>query len=182
MDDFTIHEDELELDRILLERNLQMQHTDTSFRLSSVGGEDDDNELEYVRRNSAPSPAFAANFQERDAYADEGTHSQLHVWSYRTGEDEEGVHPYGGGSVSTPNHHASGVTLNAGLAATRSRRGTDASLSGAEYDPERPIDAMIAGVEKLSMFDATEPSKSKHSVSGLHFFSTSCVDAFNSRI
>jgi hypothetical protein len=165
MDDFTIHEDELELDRILLERNLQMQHTDTSFRLSSVGGEDDESELEYVRRNSAPSPAFAANFQERDAYADEGTQSQLHVWSYRTGEDEEGVHPYGGGSVSTPNHHASGVTLNAGLAATRSRRGTDASLSGAEYDPERPIDAMIAGVEKLSMFDIT---KSKHSVSDPH--------------
>lgn len=167
MDDFTIHEDELEHDRILLERNLQMQHTDTSFRLSSADGEledEDSNELEYARRNSAPSPAFATNFREADAYADDGTHSQLHVWSYRTGEDEQGIHPYGGESVSTPNHHASGVTLTAGLAGNRSRRGTDASLSGAEYDPERPIDAMIAGVEKMSMLETT-PSKSRLSVS-----------------
>lgn len=29
------------------------------------------------------------------------------------------------------------------------------SLSGAEYDPEHPIDTMITGVEKLSMFDTT---------------------------
>ncbi|KAF8336782.1 hypothetical protein F5887DRAFT_986477 [Amanita rubescens] len=101
-------------------------------------------------------------------YADEGTHSQLHVWSYRTGEDEQGVHPYGGESVSTTNHHASGVTLTAGLAGNRSRRGTDASFSGAEYDPERPIDAMIAGVEKLSMLETT-PSKSKFSNKNLTF-------------
>ncbi|KAF8634161.1 hypothetical protein AX15_001029 [Amanita polypyramis BW_CC] len=164
MHDFTIHEDELELNRILLERNLQMHHTDTSFRLSSVDGDDEDNELEYARHNSAPSPEFVSyNLRDRDPYADDATHSQLHAWSYRTGEDDEGIYPYGAESVSTTNHHASGVTLTAGLAGPRSRRGADASLSGAEYDPERPIDAMIAGAEKLSMFDTTEASKSKFS-------------------
>lgn len=172
MQELTIHEDELEHDRILLERNLQMQHTENSFRLSSADGDDEDNELEYARHGSLPSPEF--NF--RNSYAADGTpQSQLHVWSYRAGEDDDGVYPYGAESISTSGHHASAVTITAGLAGARNRRGADASLSGAEYDPERPIDAMIAGVEKLSMFDATEPSKSGHSVSLFLCLSKFCI-------
>ncbi|KAM6494066.1 hypothetical protein JOM56_010427 [Amanita muscaria] len=161
--DLTIHEDELEHDRILLEQNLQMQHTEASFRLSSPGGDhDESDELEYARHGSLPSPEF--NFRDRNRHTDEdGTRSHIHMWSYRTAEDDEGVNPYSGESMSTAGHHASAVTLTAGLAGARSRRGADASHSGAEYDPDRPIGAMIAGVEKLSMFDTTDPSKSKYS-------------------
>ncbi|KAF8630896.1 hypothetical protein AX17_005254 [Amanita inopinata Kibby_2008] len=175
MQDFTIHEDELEHDRILLEQNLQMQHTDYSFHLSSADGDDnagnyEDNDVEYARHNSGPSayPEFVPyNPRDGEQYADEETHSQLHAWSYRTGDDEEGVYPYGGETMSTAGHHASGVTLSAGLGGAR-RRGADVSLSGAEYDPDRPLDAMIAGVEKLSMFD-TDPSKSKFSNKNITF-------------
>jgi hypothetical protein len=71
-------------------------------------------------------------------------------------------------TLSTAQHHASGLTLNAGLGgATRARRGgrratnasvnstaMDLSLSGAEYDPERPIDQVIAGIGGASRYSA----------------------------
>ena len=91
--------------------------------------------------------------------------SQVTPWSYRTvdDDDENGVNPYAGESLSTAAHHASAVTLNAGLGA---RRGDD-TRSGAEFDPERPLQNIMAGAERLSMFGNNTTSKSIHNVSFL---------------
>ncbi|KAF8802092.1 hypothetical protein BYT27DRAFT_7197143 [Phlegmacium glaucopus] len=171
--DISIRGDELEYNRIQLERNLQ--HTELSFRLSSTSDDEqhypkikhhrrknnpNESSVEYPRHISEPSfhefPSIVRSTSHH--YADED--SQIHPWSYRIGDDEEGINPYGGDTVSTAAHHASALTLSAGLGGGRGAR-RDASLSGAEYDPERPLHAMIAGVNsKHSMFDL-DRSKSK---------------------
>ncbi|KAJ6508969.1 hypothetical protein C8R45DRAFT_1060210 [Mycena sanguinolenta] len=155
--DISIRGDQLEHDRIQLEHNLQ--HTDLSLHLSSH----DDDTIEYARHNSAPSafPDYISfDHRSRDNF-DADMHSQLHAWSYRTGEDEDGISPYGGGeTVSTAAHHASMLTLSAGLGGRAGRR--EISLSGAEYDPDRPLHNMMAAVDpKLSMFDM-DPSRSRY--------------------
>ncbi|KAJ6584807.1 hypothetical protein B0H19DRAFT_1059157 [Mycena capillaripes] len=154
--DISIHEDRLEHDRIQLEHNLQ--HTDLSLHLSSH----DDDTIEYARHNSAPSafPDFISfDHRSRDNF-DADMHSQLHAWSYRTGDDEDGISPYGGETMSTAAHHASALTLSAGLGGRAGRR--EISLSGAEYDPDRPLHDMMAAVDpKLSMFDM-DPSRSRY--------------------
>jgi hypothetical protein len=169
--DISIRGDELEYNRIQLEHNLQ--HTELSFRLSSTSDDEqhqskarqhhrhhrrknnpNESSVEYPRHLSEPSfhefPSIVRS--TGDLYADDD--SQFHPWSYRTGNDEEGINPYGGGdTISTAAHHASALTLSAGLGGGRGAR-RDVSLSGAEYDPERPLYAMIAGVNsKHSMFD-----------------------------
>ena len=175
--DISIHGDELEYNRIQLEHNLQ--HTELSFRLSSTSDDEqqqqqqqqqhhskvkhhrrknnnpNESSVEYPRHLSEPSfHEFSSIVRSTagDQYADE--ESQLHPWSYRLSNEEEGINPYGGGdTVSTAAHHASALTLSAGLGGGRGAR-RDASFSGAEYDPERPLHAMIAGVNsKHSMFD-----------------------------
>jgi len=171
--DISIRGDELEYNRIQLEHNLQ--HTELSFRLSSTSDDEqhhpkirhhrrknnpNESSVEYPRHLSEPSfhefPSIVRS--TGDHYADED--SQLHPWSYRIGDDDEGINPYGGDTVSTAAHHASALTLSAGLGGGRGAR-RDVSLSGAEYDPERPLHAMIAGVNsKHSMFDL-DRSKSK---------------------
>jgi hypothetical protein len=86
--------------------------------------------------------------------------SHMHMgWSYRTADEDEGVNPYGGETMSTAAHHASAITLNAGLGGGRGAR-RDISMSGAEYDPDRPLNQIMAGVGRMSMFD--EQSKSKN--------------------
>jgi hypothetical protein len=90
-------------------------------------------------------------------------HSPHHVWSYRTGEDEDGISPFGAETMSTAAHHASAVTISAGLGGGRAARNREPSLSGGEYDPDRPLYAMIGGVSnKSAMLD--DPSKSKQQV------------------
>lgn len=167
--DISIHGDELEHNRIQLEHNLQ--HTELSFRLSDDDqhlsktrhhrrkNNPNESSLEYPRHLSEPSfhefPSIVRS--TGDHYADDDSQ---HPWSYRTGNEDEGINPYGGDTISTAAHHASALTLSAGLGGGRGAR-RDASLSGAEYDPERPLHAMIAGVNsKHSMFD-WDRSKSK---------------------
>ncbi|KAF9474531.1 hypothetical protein BDN70DRAFT_996996 [Pholiota conissans] len=161
--DLSIHGDELEADRIQLEHNLQ--NTELSFHLSSASEDDHypphrhDSSLEYPRHISEPSiPDFPSfSHRSRDNFGDE-ENSHLRGWSYRTGDDDEGINPYGGETQSTAAHHASALTLTAGLGGGRGAR-REQSLSAAEYDPERPLHAMIAGVNsRHSMFD-TDPSK-----------------------
>ena len=98
--------------------------------------------------------AFDSIDRSRDALDLDDGLSQLQAWSYRTGEDDEGIHPFAGAeTLSTAAHHASALTLSAGLAGRGERR--DVSLSGAEYDPERPLQDLIAGMStKLNLFDA----------------------------
>ncbi|KAJ4491615.1 hypothetical protein C8J55DRAFT_469841 [Lentinula edodes] len=158
--DFThpgIPGDELEQDRIQLEHNLQ--NTDLSFRLSSQG---DNDSIEYPRHNSGHLNDFGSFINHsRGNFGDGDTH---HGWSYRTGDDEEGINPYGGETMSTAAHHASALTLTAGLGGRGNRR--DASLSGAEYDPDRPLENIIGGVDsRFSLFDL-DPSRSKYSAPG----------------
>ena len=160
--DVSITGDEQEQSRIQLEKNLL--HTDLSLHLSSTH---DDYSVEMPRHQSsvpAPLSAFDSIDRSRDALdLDEGL-SQLQAWSYRTGEDDEGIHPFvGGETLSTAAHHASALTLSAGLAGRGERR--DVSLSGAEYDPERPLQDLIAGIgTNLNLFDA-EKEPSRHVVS-----------------
>lgn len=165
--DISIRGDELEHHRIQLENNLQ--HTDLSLRLSSASdneGFDEDDSVEYPRHTSGPStfPDFASFEHRSRDHFDGDTHSQIHPWSYHTVDDEEGINPYAGETMSTAAHHASALTLNAGLGGGRGAR-RDISLSGAEYDPDRPLHDMIAGVDsRLSVFDI-EASRSKYPVS-----------------
>ncbi|KAF8272262.1 hypothetical protein EI94DRAFT_1769980 [Lactarius quietus] len=154
--DISIAGDEQEQSRIQLEKNLL--HTDLSLHLSSTH---DDFSVENPRHHSsvsAPFSAFNSIDPSRDALdMDEGI-SQLHAWSYHTGEDDEGVRPFvGGETLSTAAHHASALTLSAGLAGRGERR--DISLSGAEYDPDRPLQDLIAGIDSQFSFLGADPSR-----------------------
>lgn len=148
--DFSIRGDEQEQHRIQLEHNLQ--HTDLSLLLSSTP---EDYSLEYPRHNSAPSAPFSVFHSmdpSRDDFDADDRYSPMHAWSYRTAEDEDGVNPYGGETISTAAHHASALTLSAGLGGRGVRR--DISLSGAEYDPDRPLHDLVANIDsKFSLFD-----------------------------
>ncbi|KAI0259791.1 hypothetical protein BC834DRAFT_596013 [Gloeopeniophorella convolvens] len=152
--DISIAGDEQEQSRIQLEKNLL--HTDLSLHLSSTH---DDYSVENPRHHSgvsAPFSAFGSIDRSREPFdTDEGL-SQLHAWSYRTGEDDEGIHPFAGGeTLSTAAHHASALTLSAGLGGRGARR--DISLSGAEYDPERPLQDLVAGIDsKFSLLDVED--------------------------
>ena len=165
--DISIHGDEQEHNRIQLENNLQ--HTDLSFRLSSASedeGYNHSNSIEYPRHTAVPTtfPDFTSFERRSRDHFDDETHGQVHPWSYRTAEDEEGINPFGGVSMFTAAHHASALTLSAGLGGGRGAR-RDISTSGAEYDPDRPLHDMIDGVDyKLSAFDL-DPSRSKYPVS-----------------
>ena len=167
-----ICDNELEHHRIQLEHNLQ-HNTDVSLHLSSQPADSEhnsDSSVEYPRHNSGPEP-FAVNafasFDGDNFVGDMDSHSHLHAWSLRTADDDdEGVNPYSGESMSTAAHHASALTLSAGLRGHPGVR-REVSLSGAEYDPDRPLGEMIAGVDsRLSMFDV-DPSKSRYQVSAL---------------
>jgi hypothetical protein len=161
--------DELENSRIQLEHNLQ-HNTDLSLHLSSHPADSEhnyDSSVEYPRHNSGPEP-FAVNafasFDGDNFLGDMDSHSHLHAWSYRTADnDDEGVNPYGGQSVSTAAHHASALTLSAGLRGHLGAR-REVSLSEAEYDPDRQLGDMIAGVDsRFTMLD-TDPPKSRYQV------------------
>jgi hypothetical protein len=154
--EFSIVGDEQERHRIQLEHNLQ--NKDLSIDLLSSR---DDHSLEYARHaERSRSPFSHRSFGHHDNSVDD--QGQMNPWSYRTidDEDENGVNPYAGESLSTAAHHASAVTLNAGLGP---RRG-DETRSGAEFDPERPLQNIMAGAERLSMFGNNTTSKSMHNV------------------
>jgi len=154
--EFSIVGDEQERHRIQLEHNLQDK--DLSIDLLSSQG---NYSLEYPRHaERSRSPLSYRSYGHHDHSVDDP--SQTNHWSYRTVDDEDdnGVNPYVGESLSTAAHHASAVTLNAGLGP---RRGDD-TRSGAEFDPERPLQNIMAGAERLSMLGNNTTSKSIHSV------------------
>ncbi|PSS06838.1 hypothetical protein PHLCEN_2v3557 [Hermanssonia centrifuga] len=114
--EYSIRGDPLEQHRIrgdpLEQHRIQLehglQHTDLSLHLSTG----DYSDVEFPRHNSS---------RDHDP------------WSYRT--DDDG--PYIADTISTAAHHASALTLSAGLGGRGARR--DISVSGAEYDPDRPV-------------------------------------------
>ena len=169
--DFSIRGDELEHQRVMLEHNLQ--HTDLSLHLSS---HHDDSEIEYPRHNAAPSPPFSAfaSFDHRSGDDfDPHDQSRFNAWSYHT---DDGVNPYAAESLSTAAHHASALTISAGLGGGRGAR-RDISLSGAEYDPDRPLQGIVAGIAgRFTAFDAN--STRSRQIVRLPF-SSSASPAFN---
>ncbi|KAF5340634.1 hypothetical protein D9611_007389 [Ephemerocybe angulata] len=161
-----IARDELEQGRRQLENRLK---STASIPAPPLASDDEDvyhyhsqnSSVEMGRHGSEPMgypdfPSFA--HRSREHFAEEDSHMQM-GWSYRTGDDDDGVSPYGGETMSTAAHHASAVTLTAGLGGGRGAR-RDVSMSGAEYDPDRPLNQIMAGVGRMSMFD--DPSRSKH--------------------
>lgn len=161
--EFSIRGDELEQNRIQLEQNLQ--HTDISLHLSSPN----DSDVEYPRHNSGPEQfAGFASFDHisRDNFDPDESH--YNAWSYRTADDDNGINPYEGRTISTAAHHASALTLSAGLAGRGSRR--DVSMSGAEYDPDRPLTGIIPGFgTRIPGIDG-DSTRSRHFVRlSLHF-------------
>ncbi|KAI0689700.1 hypothetical protein BC835DRAFT_1308236 [Cytidiella melzeri] len=166
--DFSIQGDELENNRIQLEHNLQ--HTDISLHLSSAQEDNDYSDVEYARHNFGP-PSFdgfaSFDHHSRDHFDPADENSQYNAWSYRTMDDEEGIDPYEGRTMSTAAHHASALTLSAGLGGRGSRR--EASLSGAEYDPDRPLQGIIAGFgTRIPGLDA-DSTKSRQFVTTVDF-------------
>ncbi|KAL1748367.1 hypothetical protein HDZ31DRAFT_60351 [Schizophyllum fasciatum] len=146
-------DDGLERNRRQLEHNLQQ--TDLSFHLSS------DSDVEYPRHSANHLDQFNS-FENRSHFDAE----PMHGWSYRT-NDDEGIDPYGHGTLSTAAHHASVLTLSAGLGGRRQNGRREVSLSGAEYDPDRPLHEMIGGVDaRLSAYDL-DPSRSKYHPHGM---------------
>lgn len=141
--EFSIPGDELEQHRIQLEHNLQ--NTDLSLHLSSVPDDDagDNESLEYPRHDSAPEhfPAFASFDRHSHENLDLDA-SHIRAWSIH---DDEGITPYDVRTMSTAAHHASAVTITAGLGRGGKR---EPSITGAEYDPERPLQDIIAGMER----------------------------------
>ena len=112
--DISIAGDELEQSRVQLEKNLL--HTDLSLHLSSTH---DDYSVESPRHQSsvlAPFSAFDSIDRSGDVLdMDEGL-NQPHAWSYRSGEDDKGIHPFvGEETLSTAAHLASALTLSAGF-------------------------------------------------------------------
>ncbi|EAU85851.2 hypothetical protein CC1G_05068 [Coprinopsis cinerea okayama7 len=166
--DISIHHDELEQHRRQLEQKLK---SGISAPLPVASDDEDspftnnNSSIEYPRHDSGaiPYPDFPS-FAHRSGEFVEAD-SQMHGWSYRTGDDDEGINPYGQETMSTMHHHASALTITAGLGGRGARR--DISLSGAEYDPDRPLNQIMAGVGKLSMFD--EGSKSKNNINSTTF-------------
>lgn len=160
--ELSIHGDQLEQERIQLEHNLQ--HTDLSLHLSS--SHDDYSDVEYPRHNSVPSPISGfLSFEQRspDGF-DPVEHSQYNAWSMRSFNDDNTVNPYEGGTISTAAHHASALTLSAGLGGRPGRRG-DVSLSGAEYDPERPLHGIMSSMNGHPLSLQADTIKSKGPVS-----------------
>ena len=84
-------------------------------------------------------------------------------WHMRPEDEEEGIYPFGE-PMSTIAHHASHLTLTAGLGGGRGAR-RDVNMSGAEYDPDRPVNAMVASIaSNARRYTETEPLKSKRQV------------------
>jgi hypothetical protein len=114
-------------------------------------------DVEYPRHDSA-------HFD--DDYSFDGSHH----WSFLTGEESVGFTPHTGATVSTAAHHASALSLSAGLGGRTHRRRSSVSL--AEYDPERSVKDLIAGANGGQSFFDLDISKSQRSASLLQLTKT----------
>ncbi|EUC54031.1 Cep57 Cep57-MT-bd: centrosome microtubule-binding domain protein [Rhizoctonia solani AG-3 Rhs1AP] len=153
--------DRQEEDRIRLEQeigglSLDLEHSE-SMSLS----------LEYGR-HGAPSPRFegVASFARYDSDLEKSRDASARrtnrYQSFRTLDDS-----YDGGQTqSTAAHHASGVTVGAGLGYGNGARPASRTGSGAEYDPDRELSSMLKRRGRISLLDDTnttvrDPSATK---------------------
>ncbi|KAH8825023.1 hypothetical protein DL96DRAFT_1712058 [Flagelloscypha sp. PMI_526] len=101
-------------------------------------------------------PDLSLNFEESVEYPRHmDSHPQsIQSW-FHNDEEDEGIHPFAGETLSTAAHHASVLTLSAGLRGHHRRADTSyaTSLSGAEYDPERSLFAMDPVFDKSNELD-----------------------------
>ena len=171
-----------ERNRIQLERDLQdlsialsisnpSQASENGFNGSKMhpeahfGEEVDDDSLEYPRHNSGMNDVSI--FHGYDSSVVDHSHMtndyDPHFYSHPTADGDGDYFAHGGGdTISTAAHHASALTLTAGLAGKGGRRRAhvaDASLSGAEYDADRPSEVIANGIKRnMSLLGTNSPA------------------------
>lgn len=175
--------------------DLTFENTDTHSRGTETGvenndddDEDDDASIEYGRhrggRDGAYSPggdlsisSFARGghgaFDHTDmsftdhSYTHTHTgHHQQHAPTLR--EDGDETFLKAGDTLSTAQHHASAITLGAGLGGYgpfASRTLSRSNISAREFDPERKLPDLLATRAGLSMFDESAATFAPRSTS-----------------
>lgn len=150
--------DEEEQHRIELEHNLQDLSIQLSLSAPSQNDEAESSaEVEYPRHDPRPRD-LSAVYHGHSSVADITPMEHdfdPNPYSYHSYNNDDNSH-YAGNTLSSAAHHASAVTLSAGLGGRPGKRHypTEASLSGAEYDPDRPLDVVVNGMaEELSMLN-----------------------------
>lgn len=140
--------DRQEEDRIRLEQEIGGLSLDLEHSTSLS--------LEYGR-HGAPSPRFegVASFARYDSdlekSRDASARRSHRYQSFRTVDDS-----YDGGQTqSTAAHHASAVTVGAGLGYGNGARPLSRAGSGAEYDPDRELSSMLKRRGRISLLDDT---------------------------
>ena len=121
---------------------------------------DDDNDVssvDFARHNSHQHPSFHS--------FEHPSHLDSDFYSRHGDDDSIALDPDLGQTMSTAAHHASALTLSAGLRGRANCIQTSGRTSPccAEYDPERPLQAILDNriADGISLFDATARSKSK---------------------
>ncbi|KIJ54960.1 hypothetical protein M422DRAFT_24821 [Sphaerobolus stellatus SS14] len=137
---------------------------------------------EHQRRRPRENTRMSPSFQSYDDFHDDASvemprhYSNSHVslrsfehpshfdselYSRHGDEDSMAMDPELGHTMSTAAHHASRLTLGAGLGGYEHSRFVDDSQ--AEFDPERPLQPLLNRrvAEGLSMFDTSTRSRSK---------------------
>lgn len=151
-----IRGDRLEQSRIRLERDID-NNIPSPPSMSSDNPPDVDHDdissVDFARHNAYPHASFHSF--EHLSHLDSDFYS-------RHDEDSIALDPDLGQTMSTAAHHASALTLSAGLRGRNHTTGR-ASPSGAEFDPERPLQDILDNkiADGISLFDATRRSKSK---------------------
>ncbi|KAF8522190.1 hypothetical protein BU17DRAFT_44955 [Hysterangium stoloniferum] len=152
----SIRGDQLEQSRKRLERDIdnKIPSFPSLSSSNSPGGDHDDASVEFARHGSHHMRSFYSF--EHPSYLDSDFHS-------RHGEDDSIVlDPDLGHTMSTAAHHASALTLSAGL---HGRNYTPGKFrqEDIEFDPDRPLQQMLNSRirDGLSAFDVTTRSRSK---------------------
>lgn len=149
----------MEQSRIRLERDIDNNIPPPPPMESDIKFDDDNDDVssvDFARHNSHQHPSFHSF--ERPSHLDSDFYS-------RHGDDSIALDPDLGQTMSTAAHHASALTLSAGLRGRANYNQTSGRTSpgGGEYDPDRPLQAILDNriTDGISLFDATVRSKSK---------------------
>lgn len=150
-----IEGDQLEQHRIKLERDIA--NTIPSPPTMSPGSvrdnEDEDvSSVDFPRHNSNPRHSFHS--------FEHPSHFDSDFYSRHGDEDSVALDPDLGHTISTAAHHASALTLTAGLHGRNYTPGKSRQ-SNQEFDPDRPLQPMLNVADGLSMLDSTAHTNTK---------------------